>query len=633
MSANERIARQYGLWESPLTARALAGDLRLSDARWLPGRGAAAALVWMERRGDRPVLVIQEGEDAPRDLTAADTQPRARVGYGGGDYGVASDAVYFSANGRLWRQPVRGGAPQTITPAFGACASPEPSPDGRWVAYVYSYERKDGLALVASDGSSWPRQLATTSDFVMQPTWSPAGDALAYIAWDHPNMPWDGSELRLIHLDMDAPGGPLVHERRTLGGGPQTSIFQPQFSPDGRWLTYISDESGFGQLYALELATDERQQLTTALAEHADPAWGQGMRRYGWSGDGAAIHFLRGEQGFQSLWRLDWVTKKEGRNEDLAAYSDVFTLAVGADDGQLAVLASDSRCPTRLLRQAATGPRILRRSSTEALPREELAQAQAVQFPGHDGETVYGLYYEPTNARFAGTGRPPLIVHAHGGPTGQQSAGYHGAAQFFATRGYAFLSVNYRGSTGYGREYMLKLRGNWGIHDTEDCAAGARYLAERGLADEERFVIYGGSAGGFTVLNSLVNKPGFYAAGVNLFGVSNQFLLAAETHKFEERYLDTMLGPLPEAAALYRERSPVFHAERIVDPLLIFQGSIDEVVPPNQSEQVVEALKRRGVPHEYHLYEGEGHGWRRPETIEHCFETMLRFLQEHVLLK
>lgn len=634
MSGNSRISRQYGRWDSPISARALAGDISLQGIRWLPGRvGAAASLVWQERRGDRATIVIQQGDDAPRDLTAADVSVRARVGYGGGDFGVSRDAVYYSAEGRLWRQPVTGGAARAITPAFGACASPTPDAEDRWLAYVYSYERADGLALAPTDGSNWPRQLASDSDFVMQPAWSPSGNALAYIAWDHPNMPWDGTELRLLRLDLGAAGGPRVLERQTLAGDADTSILQPQFSPDGRWLTYISDESGFGQLYALELSSGERLQLTDVASEHGAPAWGQGMSRYSWLGDGRVIYFLRGEAGFTRLCRYDWSERRERTIDTLSAYSEIAAVAAGENEWHVAVIASDSRRPTRLLKRVPGGSRIARRTSTESVARAELAPAEALQFPGHDGEMAHGLYFAPRNARYQGVGKPPLIVHAHGGPTGQQTAGYQAAAQFFATRGYAFLTVNYRGSTGYGRQYMLKLRENWGIYDTQDCAAGARYLVEQGLADGERCVIYGGSAGGFTVLNSLVTMPGFYAAGINLFGVSNHFLLATETHKFEERYLDTMLGPLPEAAALYRERSPVFHAERIADPLLIFQGSIDEVVPPNQSELVVEVLKRRGVPHEYHLYEGEGHGWRRPDTIEHCFSTMLRFLEAHVLLK
>ncbi|MBZ0278212.1 MAG: prolyl oligopeptidase family serine peptidase, partial [Anaerolineae bacterium] len=237
----------------------------------------------------------------------------------------------------------------------------------------------------------------------------------------------------------------------------------------------------------------------------------------------------------------------------------------------------------------------------------------------------------PASDQFEGIGAPPLVVQVHGGPTGQSKAGYSPLAQFFATRGYAVLMVNYRGSTGYGKAYMNKLRGSWGTYDVEDCASGASYLAQEGSADPSRFVIMGGSAGGFTVLQSLVDKPGFYKAGICAFGVSNQFALATDTHKFEERYLDSILGPLPEAAVLYRERSPIFHASKIVDPIAVFQGEEDQVVPRNQSDSIVESLRSRGVPHIYHVYPGEGHGWRRPETIEHFYNALLRFLAQQVL--
>jgi dipeptidyl aminopeptidase/acylaminoacyl peptidase len=210
-------------------------------------------------------------------------------------------------------------------------------------------------------------------------------------------------------------------------------------------------------------------------------------------------------------------------------------------------------------------------------------------------------------------------------------AGYSGDTQFFTSRGFAVLWVNYRGSTGYGKAYMNKLQHNWGLYDVEDSATGAAYLVEQGLADGDKIIIKGGSAGGFTVLQSLIEKPGFYKAGVCLYGVSNQFLLAMETHKFEERYTDSLLGPLPQAADLYRERSPVFQADQIVDPIIVFQGADDVVVLPNQSEAIVASLKRRGVPHEYHLYEGEGHGFRRPETLDHYYTTLLKFLMQYVL--
>jgi dipeptidyl aminopeptidase/acylaminoacyl peptidase len=208
---------------------------------------------------------------------------------------------------------------------------------------------------------------------------------------------------------------------------------------------------------------------------------------------------------------------------------------------------------------------------------------------------------------------------------------YSGAAQFFASRGFAVLDVNYRGSTGYGKAYMNKLLASWGVYDVEDSASGAAHLAKEGLADPTKFVILGGSAGGFTVLQSLIDKQKFYKAGVCLFGVSNQFLLAMETHKFEERYLDSLLGPLPQASDLYRERSPYFHANKIIDPIIVFQGEDDEVVPRNQSDSIVASLRARNVPHEYHVYAGEGHGWRKPETIEDYYTKVVKFLQQYVV--
>jgi dipeptidyl aminopeptidase/acylaminoacyl peptidase len=247
------------------------------------------------------------------------------------------------------------------------------------------------------------------------------------------------------------------------------------------------------------------------------------------------------------------------------------------------------------------------------------------------GDTAHGLYWGPASDRFSGLGKPPLVVLVHGGPTAQVTAGWKAEAQFFATRGFAVLAVNYRGSTGYGRPYMLKLRGNWGICDVDDAASGAQHLADTGRVDADRMVIMGGSAGGFTVLQTLVDRPDAFCAGICLYGVADQFHLAAQTHKFEARYLDSLLGPLPEAAEVYRQRSPVLHANRIRCPVAIFQGGKDQVVPREQSEAIVAALKRNGTPHLYHVYPNEGHGWRHRETIEHFYRTVEEFLRKHVL--
>ncbi len=267
----------------------------------------------------------------------------------------------------------------------------------------------------------------------------------------------------------------------------------------------------------------------------------------------------------------------------------------------------------------------------EDLPATSYAVPQHINWTGIDGGRVYGLYYPPKNDGFDGIGLPPLMVMVHGGPTSQRVAAFNAGVQFFTSRGYAVLDVNYRGSTGYGRDYRNMLRGNWGIYDVQDSVSGARYLADQMLVEKGRMVIMGGSAGGFTVLKALEDYPGFFKAGVCLYGVSNQFTLASETHKFEAHYSDTLLGPLPQATDVYRTRSPIFYIDQICDPLIVFQGEEDVVVPRAQSDEVVASLKQRNIPHEYHLYAGEGHGFRKAENIEHMYSTIDKFLKRHVI--
>ncbi len=269
--------------------------------------------------------------------------------------------------------------------------------------------------------------------------------------------------------------------------------------------------------------------------------------------------------------------------------------------------------------------------SGDSVALDALSQCESLSWPTTDGETAHGLFYPPASDRFASTGKPPLVVWVHGGPTGQVLAGWRSEIQFLATRGFAVLAVNYRGSTGHGREYMLRLRGNWGLCDVEDSISGMKHLADEGRIDPARTVIMGGSAGGFTVLQTMAHQPQAFTSGICLFGVADQFHLASMTHKFESRYLDTMLGPLPAAADVYRQRSPVNFADRIRRPLALFQGAEDKVVPQEQSDMIAAALEKSGTPHVYHVYEGEGHGWRKAETIEHFYTAVEKFLREYVI--
>ncbi len=441
---------------------------------------------------------------------------------------------------------------------------------------------------------------------------------------------------------------------RAGAGGEDISVFQPEFSPDGRWLSYVSDESGFWQLYVREMQTGAVRRLTHDEAEYGGPAWVQGIRQYAWAHDSAAIYALRNFRSSVALWKIR-IGDGTAEQFDLpTTWLRMISASPAADE--VALLASSPITPERALRvqfegmtldrradpeqpgvsivDAAPVTQIVRRTSTESLVATELSEARPIQWTGPDGEVVHGNFYPPASDRFEGIGLPPLIVHVHGGPTGQAPLAYSDEMQFYATRGFAVLQVNHRGGTGYGKAYKDKHRLNWGIYDVIDAASGAQHLVDEGVVDAGKLVILGGSAGGYTVLQSLVDMPGFWKAGVCLYGISNQFTLVSETDlewKFESRYSEMLLGPLPEAAARYRDRSPLFHAERISDPVIVFQGDEDNVVPRSQSDSIVAILAQRGVPHEYHVYAGEGHGWRKPETIEAYLNATLKFLEKWVI--
>ena len=628
-----RLQRPFGTWDSPITARGLGGEVRLSDVGWSASTGT---LVWREERSGQGVLVAGGPGLAPRDLTGG-CNVRAQVGYGGGDFAVHDDAVFFAGHpdGCLYRQALAtgGGAARPITPAHGKAAAPAVSPDGRWVAYVHHDSRGvDRLAVVDAHGRHWPQILAEGRDFYMQPRFSPDGRTLAWVCWDHPNMPWDGA---LLHVADVVTGGdrplPLLAEPRAVAGGSDVAALQPEFGPGGE-LFFLSDETGWWHLYAHDLATGATRQLTQGDADHGQPAWAQGMRSFALSPDGRQAYVVRSQGGVRKLWRLDAASGAADAFGALGAYTDVDQPAVDPVTGRLAVLASSSTTAPRLVVVEPDGAeRIVAHAAGETVAEAALARAEAITWPTADGETAHGLLYRPASERFQSAGLPPLVVLVHGGPTSQARSRWDPAAQFLATRGYAVLQLNYRGSSGFGRAYMQRLRGCWGVCDVQDAVSALAHLDAAGVADGRRAAIMGGSAGGYTVLQTMVTQPDAFAAGVCLYGVADLFHLARQTHKFELRYLDSLVGPLPAAAEAYRERSPVRRADRIRRPLAVFQGADDPVVPRAQSDAVVEALRRNGTPHVYHVYEGEGHGWRKAETIDHFWRTVEAFLMERVV--
>jgi len=609
----------YGLWPSPISPAMQGARLRLDDAQF----DSDGSLVWLEALSGTTALMCQTGLDAARDISAG-VKVSAGVGYGGGDFTVRGGFAVFASEGRLQRVSLHAGLPQPITPEFGSCAAPLISPDGSQVLFIHTYEGRDCLALARMDGQGWPVQLARGADFYMQPAWHPDGRQLAWVEWNHPQMPWDGTRLMTARLD-----GSELKDIRQVFGSESIPVFQPEFSPDGRSLAFLANAGEWDSLNLLDLATG---QIKTLVQDESlmDPAWVQGIRLLAWSPDSTRIYYLKNERGWRTLWAVEPATGKTHALE-IAPYTWVNQIAAAPVGEKLALIASSAKIPTRVVTLEHGQQRIVRRSSGEAVPLADLPEPRPIEWPAPDGTVVHGLYYPPTSTSCVSDGLPPAIVNIHGGPTSARVSSYNTDAAYFATRGYAFLEVNYRGSTGYGRGYMLMLREKWGLIDTEDAAGAAGALAALGLADPRRIVIMGGSSGGYTVLNALIHYPGVFKAGVNLFGVANLFDLLIGTHKFEERYNDSLVGPLPEAAERYKAWSPVFHAAQIKDPVAVFQGADDKVVPPEHSEQIVAALRANKVAHIYRLYPGEGHGFRKTETIIDFYENLEKFLQQHVI--
>lgn len=615
----EKQKLSFGLWPSPISPSMLGAKLRLEDAQF----DSDGSLLWLESLSGKSALMVKNSADAARDISGG-LRIGGGVGYGGGDFSVRKGFAVFAGKARLYRVALESGLPRPITPEFGDCAAPVISPDGSQVLFIHTYEGADCLVLVDSEGQNWPLKFATGADFYMQPAWHPNGQQIAWVEWDHPQMPWDGCRLMIARLN-----GAKLTDVQQIFGDVDVPVFQPEFSADGRFLAFLANDGEWDTLYALDLSSGEKRTLIKD-ASLFEPAWVQGMRLFAWSHDSSRIFYLKNDQGWRTLWAVD-IASGESVSLDFAPYSWVSQIAISPVSDKLALIASSSKIPGRVVTLENGQQRIERRSSGEAVHPDELPEPRPISWPAPDGTLVHGLYYPPTSQTHTSDGLPPAIVNIHGGPTSARVASYNSDAAYFATRGYAFLEVNYRGSSGYGREYMLKLREKWGLFDTEDAAGAAGALSAQGLADPKRIVIMGGSSGGYTVLNALIHFPGVFKAGVNLFGVANLFDIIIGTHKFEEHYNDSLVGALPEAVERYKAWSPVFHADQIKDPVAVFQGADDKVVPPEHSEQIVAALRANHVPHIYKLYAGEGHGFRKIENIVDFYESLEKFLKQYVV--
>jgi dipeptidyl aminopeptidase/acylaminoacyl peptidase len=626
MTENLKKDCAFGLWPSPLSATAAGQKLRFEDVQFDP---TGNSIIWVEGRSNSGVLVRQPNGYARRDLTSTGQSVRGGIGYGGGEFTCAADSViYAEKGGQLFKLGLDSGLPVCLTPPFGAYADPQISPDGKWVLAVFSDGKTDLLSLIPADGKDWPVQLVRGADFYSSPRWHPGGKSFTWMEWNHPNMPWEGTRLMLGRLEGNPPR--LVGSH-LIAGDINTPALEPQFSPDGKFLSYLISNGEWEDLVLLELQTGQSRVLIKGDGFHlTQPAWVQGIRSYGWVYDNQEIITIQNRGGNSTLWRVE-IERGETVQIETTPYTWITQLHVSPVTTDLVFLGSAPGIPTRVLKRSGNQIQTIAYSDAERLPSSYYSDAVPLEWAAPDGTLVYGTFYAPCNPEFSSNGLPPAIIYIHGGPTSEQPVTYSSERTYFTSRGYAWLDVNYRGSSGQGKTYMNALRSNWGLFDREDAAGGANALISRGLADPKRLIIRGGSAGGYTVLNSLIHYPGLFKAGICLYGVSNLFTLAQDTHKFEARYNDSLVGTLPEASDKYHNWSPIFHASQINDALAIFQGSIDKVVPPSQSEEIVNVLKPKGIPLLYKLYEGEGHGFRKDETLTNFYSEVERFLQQFVL--
>ncbi len=612
----------YGSWRSSITADLIVGET--------VGLGQVICdgsdIYWTELRpseGGRTVVRRCDARGLISDMTPDDFNVRTRAHeYGGGAYAVRDGIVYFcnGADQRLMIQE-KGQAPRPLTEEgpwryADMCVDTE-----RRQVIAVREDHSEGLAepancLVAIGSDGRTTVLMEGSDFYAAPKLSPDGRQLAWLTWDHPDMPWDACVLWLADIDA---AGALSNVTR-IAGGDGEAVFQPEWSPDGV-LYFVSDPTGWWNLYRWR--KEKVEPVCPMEAEFGLPQWVFGMTTYGFADAGHIVStYAVGGQ-----WQLGRISLETGTLSEIDTdYSDFGSLKVA---GQRAVFVAGHAMapPTIVARDLESGETTTICKSTEApINPNQIASAESVLFPTSGGREAHGLYYAPANGGYvASAGElPPLIVKSHGGPTGQTGRSLNFKIQYWTSRGFAVLDVNYGGSTGYGRAYRDQLQGKWGVVDVDDCVAGAEYLVAQGKADGARLIITGGSAGGYTTLCALTFHDTF-RAGASHYGIGDLSTLATDTHKFESRYLDRLVGPWPETEELYRERSPIHFAAQLDCPVIFFQGLDDKVVPPNQAEAMVAALQEKGTPVAYCPFKGEGHGFRQADNMKRALEGELYF--------
>ncbi len=612
----------YGAWKSPISSDMIvAGVVGLSsltldgeDVYWIEGRPA---------EGGRYAIARYSRDEQVSDVTPSPFNVRTRVHeYGGGAYLVSEGVVYFSnfKDQRLYRQTV-GGQPQPITPDAPLryadavidkarnrliCVQEDHSGEGEAVNAIASINLETGESNLLVSGN----------DFYSSPRLSPDGSQLCWLTWNHPHMPWDGTELWTAQIQADGSlaAGTLV------AGGTDESVFQPEWSPKGI-LHFVSDRGNWWNLYCYQ---DGRVlSLCEKTAEFGLPHWVFGMSTYAFDSENLIIcTYTQG--GSWYLASLD--TQQLQLKVIETPYTSIYSLSVAG--GKVVFIGGSATQPTAIVQLDLSSKQIevLRQSSQLEVDKGYLSVPESVEFTTEKGLTAFGFFYPPQNQDYTAPAgeKPPLLVKSHGGPTGSTSSALSLKTQYWTSRGFAVLDVNYGGSTGYGREYRQRLQGNWGIVDVDDCVNGAKYLVEKSLVDANKLAIAGGSAGGYTTLAALTFRDTF-KAGASRYGISDLEALVRDTHKFESRYVDRLIGLYPERKDLYEARSPIHFTNQLSCPVIFFQGLEDKVVPPNQAKMMVDALKAKGLPVAYVAFPGEQHGFRKAENIKRSLDKEFYF--------
>lgn len=626
MRGGPPLAKQtapYGSWKSPITSDLIVkGSIRFEQVFV-----DSLYTYWIESRpaeNGRSVVMRRASDGKVEELTPQPYNARTRVHeYGGGAVTARDGVLYFSnfSDNLLYVRSRDGEVkPLTHDSNMRYADGEIDVARGRWIGVREDHTNSDIFAentiVAIHTNGSGETVLVSGNDFYAFPRISPDGTQLAYVTWNHPDMPWDNTELWTARIAGD---GSLTDFNKVAGGDGQ-SILEPKWSPAGD-LYYISDESNWWNIKRVKNGSIET--VIEMDAEFTSPNWAFGQSDYDFV-DATNIICDYTQNG---VWHLAHVDTEAKTLRTLESKYTSFN-SIQADSGRVVFLASSPTSFSEVVTMKADGTnaQVLKKSSELVVDPAYLSIPESIEYPTTGEKTAHAIYYRPKNPDYnAPEGElPPLLVHSHGGPTSAASSSLNLSTQYWTSRGFAVLDVNYGGSTGYGREYRDRLKGQWGIVDVDDCANGARYLAQKGEADSERLAIAGGSAGGYTTLASLVFTD-VYNAGASHFGLSELEVFATETHKFESRYMDSLLGPYPEKKDVYYNRSPINFTDKLSCPVAFFQGLDDKIVPPNQAELMVEALRKKGLPVAYIAFEGEGHGFRKAENIQRALDGEFYF--------